>query len=106
VELGNWSYYRLGNLFGCRWVFSIKVGLDGTINRLKACLVTKGYTQTFRLDYGDTFSPVAKMASVHLFIVVAALQQFPIYQLDVKSSFLNGDLIEEIYMEKHLGLIA
>ena len=68
--------------------------------------MAKGYTQIFSLDYGDTFSPVAKMASVRLFIAMAALQQWPFYQLDVKNSFLNGDLQKEIYMEQPLGFVA
>ena len=49
---------------GCRWVYTVKVGPDGNINRLKAWLVAKGYTQIYGLDYGDMFSPVAKMSSV------------------------------------------
>jgi len=58
------------------------------------------------LDYGDTFSPVAKMAYVRLFIVLAAFQQWPLYQLDVKNVFLNGDLQEEIYMEQPSSFVA
>ena len=54
--------------------------------------MVKGYTQIFGLDYDDTFSPVPKMASIHLFIAMAALQQWSFYQLNVKNAFLNGDL--------------
>ena len=62
------------SVVGCRWIFTIKVGPYGTINRLKARLMAKGYTQTFGLDYGDTFSSVAKMAFARLFIAMVALQ--------------------------------
>jgi len=60
----------------------------------------------FCLDYGDTFSPVEKMVSIRLFKAMAALQQWPLYQLDVKNSFLNGDLQEEIYMEQLPSFVA
>jgi len=59
---------------GCRWIFAIKVGLGGTFDHLKACLVAKGYTQIFVLYYGDAFSLVAKMVFAHLFIVMSNLQ--------------------------------
>ena len=83
---GTWELVPLPSrksVVGCRWIFAIKVGPDGTIVLLKAHVVAKGYTQIFGLDYGDTFSQVAKMASVRLFIAMAALQQWPLYQLDV-----------------------
>jgi len=75
---GTWELVPLLSkkfVVGCRWIFAIKVGPYGTIDRLKARLVAKDYTQIFGLDYGDTFSPVAKMAFVRLFIAMAALQQ-------------------------------
>ena len=84
---------------GCRWVFTIKVGPDGTVDHLMACLVAKGYTQIYDLDYGDTFSPVAKMAFVCLFLSMVVAYCWPLYQLDIKNAFLHGDLEEEIYME-------
>ena len=92
---GTWELVSLPfgkSIVGCMWVFAIKVGPNDTIDRLKARLVAKGYTKIFGLDYGDTFSPVAKMAFVRLFIAMAALQRWPLYQLDVKNTFLNGDL--------------
>ena len=58
---------------GCRWVYAIKVGPNGEVDRLKAQLVAKGYTQIYGLDYGDTFSPVAKITTILLFFAMAAI---------------------------------
>jgi len=80
------------SIVGCRWMFAIKIGPAGTIGHLKTHLVAKGYIQIFGLDYGDTFSPVAKMISIHLFIAMVALQRRPLSQLNVKNVFLNGNL--------------
>ena len=59
-------------VIGCRWMFAVKFNTDGSVARLKACLVAKGYAQTYGVDYSNTFSPVAKLTSIHLFISLAA----------------------------------
>ena len=68
--------------------------------------MAKGYAQIYGVDYSDTFSPVAKMTSVRLFIFLVATHNWDIHQLDIKNAFLHGDLQEKVYMEQPLGFVA
>ena len=83
----------------------MKVNPGGSIAQLKACLVAKGYAQTYGMDYSDPFSLVAKMTYVRLFISLTTTY-WDLHQLDIKSVFLHGDLQEEVYMEQPLGFAA
>ena len=97
-----WDLVRLPTgkkAIGCRWVFIVKVNPDGSIARLKACLVAKGYAQIYGVDYSDTFSPVAKLT-------LTATHGWDLHQLDIKNTFLHGDLAEEVYMEHPPGFVA
>ncbi|RVW30969.1 Retrovirus-related Pol polyprotein from transposon RE2 [Vitis vinifera] len=85
---------------------NVKVGPDGQVDRLKARLVAKGYTQVYGSDYGDTFSPVAKIASVRLLLSMAAMCSWPLYQLDIKNASFMVIFAEEVYMEQPPGFVA
>ena len=74
---------------GCRWVFVVKFNPDGSIARLKARLVAKGYTQTYGVDYSDTFSLIAKLTFIRLFISLPASYDWDLHQLDIKMEILR-----------------
>lgn len=90
---------------GCRWIYTMKIRPNGSIDRYKAHLVDKGYTQIFGPDYRDTFSPMAKIAHVHLFLAMAAIQHWSLHQLGIKNAFLHGEL-QEFYMSQTPGFIV
>ena len=92
------------NVIGTKWVFKKKLDVNGEITRNKARLVYKGYAQEEGLDYGETFSLVARMEGVRTLLAYAAYKGFKVYQMDVKSAFLNG-IMEEVYIDHPEGFV-
>lgn len=86
-----------------KWIYKIKTKPDGTIDRYKARLVVKGCSQKANIDYTETFSPVARFESIRILISAACANDYEIYQFDIKTAFLYGDLEEDVYMEQPEG---
>eukprot|EP00253_Pinus_taeda_P008773 PITA_08773 len=91
---------------GSKWVFKKKTNAEGKVEKYKARLVAKGYSQVQGIDFGDIFSLVAKVTSIRLLLSVVAAFDFEVEQMDVKTTFLHGDLEEEFYMKKPKGFAA
>ena len=87
-------------VIGVKWVYKTKCNAEGKIDRHKARLVVKGYKQQYDRDYDETYPPFTRMKIVHVVIAIVAQQKWKVYQMDVKSTFLNGVLKEEVYLEQ------
>ena len=85
-------------IIGMKWVFKNKTDENGTVIKNKARLVAKGYNQQEGIDYEETFAPVARMEAIRIFLAYATYMNFKVYQMDVKSAFLNGKLKEDVYV--------
>ncbi|KAI0518782.1 hypothetical protein KFK09_006218 [Dendrobium nobile] len=91
------------NVLGCKWTYRTKLKSDGTVARYKACLVAKGFNQEHGLDYTETFSPVAKIPTVRVLILIALHHNWNILQLGVSNAFLHGQLSDTVYMQQPPG---
>ena len=88
-----------------KWVIKIKLNEKGEIDKSKAWFVAKRYAQQFGIDYDEIYAPVTRWDTIHIIIALAVQRNWPIYQLDLKSAFLHGDLSETVYVEQPLGFV-
>ena len=93
------------NVIGTKWVFRNKLNEYGQVTKNKAKLVCKGYAQVEGIDFEETFSPMARMEAIKMTLAYACSKRIQEYQLDVKSTFLNGELEEEVYIKKPEGFL-
>ena len=91
---------------GCKWVFKKKIDMEGNVQTYKARLVAKGFKQIHGIDYDETFSPVAMVKSLRILLAIAAYHDYEIWQMDVKTAFLNGSLEEDVYMTQPEGFVS
>ena len=87
------------NINGTKWIFRNKLNENGEVIRNKARLVCKGYAQVEGIDFDETFAPVARMEAIRMFPAYSCFNNFKVYQIDVKSAILTGELNEEVYSE-------
>ncbi|GKB52328.1 retrovirus-related pol polyprotein from transposon TNT 1-94 [Tanacetum coccineum] len=90
-------------IIGSKWVFRNKRDETGIVIKNKARLVAQCYNQQEGINYDETFAPVARLEAIRIFFAFATYMNFTIYQMDVKSAFLNGKLKEEVYVKQHPG---
>ncbi|PNY16189.1 putative CC-NBS-LRR resistance protein [Trifolium pratense] len=94
------------NPIGVKWIYKTKFNEKGEIDKYKARLVAKGYTQKYGIDYNEVFAPVARWDTIRAILAFTAGKGWNIFQLDVKSAFLHGDLSEDIYVNQPLGYVT
>jgi hypothetical protein len=97
-----WSLVRRPkqNVVGTKWVFHNKQDEHGVVTRNKARRVAKGYAQVVGLDFEETFAHVARLESISILLAYVAHHSFKLFQMDVKSAFLNGPIKQEVYVEQ------
>ncbi|CAL8152291.1 unnamed protein product [Prunus armeniaca] len=92
-------------IVGVKWIYKVKLNLDGSVQKNKARLVAKGYTQKPGIDFNETFAPVARLDTVRTLIALVAQKRWKLFQLDVKLAFLNGVLHEGVYVDQPPGFV-
>ena len=93
-------------IVGCKWVYKIKTGADGSVQRYKARLVAQGFTQKYGTDFDETFCPVVRQESLRLLMALSVQHGLTLHQIDVTTAFLNGKLDKEVYMQQLNGYVC
>ena len=93
------------NAIGTKWVFKDKFNQDGQVIRNKAILVCKQYAQVEGIDFEETYAPVERLEAIKMFLSLSRNTNFKLYEMDVKSSFLNGKIEEEVYIDQPEGFL-
>jgi len=105
------NIWVLGDLpLGCKpitskWIFKKKRRVDGSIERFTAWLVIRGFNQRHGIDYFDTYALVARIATIRVLIALTAIQMLVIHQMNMKTTFLNGELEEEVSIKQPEGFV-
>lgn len=86
-------------IVGSKWIYKVNHKPDGSVDRYKALLVAKGYTQVEGEDFLDSYAPVAKIVIVHLFLSFATYKSWPLFHVDINNAFLHGTLDEDVYLD-------
>nr|GEV50633.1 hypothetical protein [Tanacetum cinerariifolium] len=94
-----------GQTIRCKWLFKKKTEMDGNVHTFKAHLVSKGFTQTYGVDYRETFSPITEIRAIRILLSIAAFYDYEIWLMDVKIAFLNSHLSEDVYMVQLEGFV-
>nr|GEZ70955.1 retrovirus-related Pol polyprotein from transposon TNT 1-94 [Tanacetum cinerariifolium] len=92
-------------IISLKWIYKVKLNEYGDVLKNKARLVAKGYRQEESIDFEESFTPVARIEAIRIFIANAASKNITIYQMDVKTAFLNGELKEKVYVSQPEGFV-